>query len=80
MYARRLQIQERLTSQIAQTIEDALNPQGVGVIIEARHLCMAMRGVEKQNSAAVTSAMLGVFREKKETRDEFLSLVRGAKV
>ena len=79
MYARRLQIQERLTSQIAQTIEDALNPQGVGVIIEARHLCMAMRGVEKQNSAAVTSAMLGVFREKKETRNEFLSLIRGAK-
>jgi len=80
MFARRLQIQERLTSQIAQTIDEALNPQGVGVIIEARHLCMAMRGVEKQNSAAVTSAMLGVFREKKETRDEFLSLVRGAKV
>jgi GTP cyclohydrolase I len=79
MYARRLQIQERLTSQIAKTIEDALNPQGVGVIIEARHLCMAMRGVEKQNSVAVTSAMLGVFRERKETRDEFLSLVRGAK-
>jgi GTP cyclohydrolase IA len=79
MYARRLQIQERLTSQIAQTLEDALSPQGVGVIIEARHLCMAMRGVEKQNSAAVTSAMLGVFREKKETRDEFLSLIRGGK-
>jgi GTP cyclohydrolase IA len=80
MFARRLQIQERLTSEIAQTIEEALNPQGVGVIVEARHLCMAMRGVEKQNSAAVTSAMLGVFRDKKETRDEFLSLVRGAKV
>jgi GTP cyclohydrolase I len=79
MYARRLQIQERLTSQIARTIEDTLNPQGVGVIIEARHLCMVMRGVEKQNSAAVTSAMLGVFRENKETRDEFLSLIRGAK-
>jgi len=79
MYARRLQIQERLTSQIAKTIEDKLNPQGVGVIIEARHLCMVMRGVEKQNSAAVTSAMLGVFRENKQTRDEFLSLVRGAK-
>lgn len=79
MYARRLQIQERLTSQIAKTIEDKLSPQGVGVIIEARHLCMVMRGVEKQHSAAVTSAMLGIFRENKQTRDEFLSLVRGAK-
>jgi GTP cyclohydrolase IA len=79
MYARRLQIQERLTSQIAQTIEDKLKPQGVGVIIEARHLCMVMRGVEKQNSAAVTSHMLGVFRENKQTRDEFLSLIRGGK-
>ncbi len=79
MYARRLQIQERLTSQIAQTIMDKLNPQGVGVIIEARHLCMVMRGVEKQHSAAVTSAMLGVFRENKQTRDEFLSLVRDGK-
>src|SRR6202167_4791674 len=67
MYARRLQIQERLTSQIAQTISDQLNPQGVGVIIEAKHLCMVMRGVEKQRSTAVTSAMLGVFRERKET-------------
>jgi GTP cyclohydrolase I len=77
MYARRLQIQERLTSQIAQTINDKLKPQGVGVIIEARHLCMVMRGVEKQHSAAVTSAMLGAFRENKQTRDEFLSLVQG---
>jgi len=77
MYARRLQIQERLTSQIAETINDKLKPQGVGVIVEARHLCMVMRGVEKQHSAAVTSAMLGVFRENKQTRDEFLSLVRG---
>ena len=77
MYARRLQIQERLTSQIAQTIEDQLSPQGVGVIVEARHLCMVMRGVEKQNSMAVSSAMLGAFRESKQTRDEFLSLVRG---
>jgi GTP cyclohydrolase I len=76
MYARRLQIQERLTSQIAQTISEQLNPQGVGVIVEARHLCMVMRGVEKQRSEAVTSAMLGVFRENKQTRDEFLSLVR----
>jgi GTP cyclohydrolase I len=79
MYARRLQIQERLTHQIARTIEEQLNPQGVGVIIEARHLCMAMRGVEKQNSLAVTSAMLGAFRDNKETRDEFLSLVKGTK-
>jgi len=79
MYARRLQIQERLTSQIAQTIEDKLSPQGVGVIIEARHMCMVMRGVEKQNSAAVTSAMLGAFRENKQTRDEFLSLVRSGR-
>jgi len=81
MYARRLQIQERLTSQIAETINDKLKPQGVGVIMEARHLCMVMRGVEKQHSAAVTSAMLGAFRENKQTRDEFLSLVQshGAK-
>jgi GTP cyclohydrolase I len=79
MYARRLQIQERLTSQIAQAIEEKLNPQGVGVIIEARHLCMVMRGVEKQNSMAVSSAMLGAFRENKQTRDEFLALVRGGK-
>ena len=75
MYARRLQIQERLTNQIATTIQEQLKPQGVGVIIEARHLCMVMRGVEKQNSAAVTSAMLGAFRNNKQTRDEFLSLV-----
>jgi GTP cyclohydrolase IA len=79
MYARRLQIQERLTSQIAKTIEEKLSPQGVGVIIEARHLCMVMRGVEKQHSTAVSSAMLGIFRENKQTRDEFLSLVRGGK-
>jgi GTP cyclohydrolase IA len=79
MYARRLQIQERLTSQIAQALEEKLAPQGVGVIIEARHLCMVMRGVEKQNSMAVSSAMLGAFRESKQTRDEFLSLVRSGK-
>jgi GTP cyclohydrolase I len=79
VYARRLQIQERLTSQIAQAIEDKLQPQGVGVIVEARHLCMAMRGVEKQGSVAVTSAMLGKFREDKQTRDEFLSLVKSGK-
>jgi GTP cyclohydrolase I len=79
MYARRLQIQERLTSQIAKAIEEKLSPQGVGVIVEARHLCMVMRGVEKQNSVATTSAMLGAFRENKQTRDEFLSLIRDAK-
>jgi GTP cyclohydrolase I len=76
MFARRLQIQERLTSDIANAIQEHLRPQGVGVIIEARHLCMVMRGVEKQNSIASTSAMLGVFRDNKQTRDEFLSLVR----
>ncbi len=75
MYARRLQIQERMTSQIARALEDKIAPQGVGVIIEARHLCMQMRGVEKQHGQAVTSAMLGVFRENKQTRDEFLALV-----
>jgi len=74
-HARRLQIQERLTSDIAQTIQEAIEPKGVGVVIEARHLCMMMRGVEKQHSSAVTSAMLGVFRSSKETRDEFLSLI-----
>lgn len=75
MFARRLQLQERLTQQVAQTIEEAINPLGVGVICEARHFCMMMRGVEKQHSGAVTSAMLGAFRQRKETRDEFLSLV-----
>ncbi len=79
MYARRLQIQERLTIQIAKAIEKNISPEGVGVIIEARHLCMVMRGVEKQNSAAVTSAMLGIFRDNKQTRDEFLSLIRTKK-
>jgi GTP cyclohydrolase I len=74
-FARRLQIQERLTQQVAQTIQDAIEPQGVGVICEARHFCMMMRGVEKQHSGAVTSAMLGAFRERKDTRDEFLALV-----
>lgn len=76
MYARRLQIQERMTSQIAQAIEEKISPEGVGVIVEARHLCMQMRGVEKQHGQAVTSAMLGSFRHNKQTRDEFLSLVR----
>jgi GTP cyclohydrolase I len=79
MYARRLQIQERLTNQIAKAIQEKLSPEGVGVIIEARHLCMVMRGVEKQNSAAMTSAMLGAFREQKQTRDEFLALVNSPK-
>lgn len=75
MFARRLQLQERLTQQVAQTIESAIDPLGVGVVCEARHFCMMMRGVEKQHSGAVTSAMLGAFRDRKETRDEFLSLV-----
>jgi len=76
-FARRLQIQERLTQEIAGTIMQKIAPQGVGVVIEAQHLCMMMRGVEKQHSSAVTSAMLGSFRDSKQTRDEFLSLVRG---
>ena len=76
MYARRLQIQERMTSQIADAIAEKISPEGVGVIIEARHLCMQMRGVEKQHGQAVTSAMRGAFRHNKQTRDEFLSLVR----
>ncbi len=75
MYARRLQIQERLTSEVAKALEEQLSPQGVGVVIEARHLCMVMRGVEKQHSSAMTSAMLGCFRENKQTRDEFLALI-----
>jgi GTP cyclohydrolase I len=76
IFSRRLQIQERLTTQIAETIQKVIQPQGVGVVIEARHLCMMMRGVEKQHSAAVTSSMLGCFREEQETRQEFLSLIR----
>jgi GTP cyclohydrolase IA len=76
IFSRRLQIQERLTTQIAETIQNAIQPQGVGVVIEARHLCMMMRGVEKQHSAAVTSSMLGCFRENQETRNEFLALIR----
>jgi GTP cyclohydrolase IA len=80
MYARRLQIQERLTSQIADALQEQLSPQGVGVIVEARHLCMVMRGVEKQHSTATTSHMLGVFRDNKQTRDEFLALIRGGKL
>src|SRR5579862_679570 len=76
IFSRRLQIQERLTTQIAETIQKAIEPQGVGVVVEARHLCMMMRGVEKQHSEAVTSSMLGCFREEQETRTEFLSLIR----
>jgi GTP cyclohydrolase I len=76
IFSRRLQIQERLTTQIAETIQRAIDPQGVGVVIEARHLCMMMRGVEKQHSAAVTSSMLGCFRDNQETRTEFLALIR----
>ena len=75
IFSRRMQIQERLTTQIAESIQNAIEPQGVGVVVEARHLCMMMRGVEKQHSAAVTSAMLGVFRDEQETRTEFLSLI-----
>jgi len=76
MFARRLQIQERLTNQIASAIQQEIAPLGVGVVVEARHLCMVMRGVEKQNSQTVTSAMLGAFRENVQTREEFLSLIR----
>jgi GTP cyclohydrolase I len=76
MFARRLQIQENLTKQIADTVNDAINPAGVGVIIEAKHLCMMMRGVEKQNSSMTSSMMLGSFRDHDRTRSEFLRLVR----
>jgi len=79
VFARRLQVQERLTKQIADAIQDAIDPIGVGVVIEARHLCMMMRGVEKQHSATVTSSMLGAFRNEHETREEFLSLIRSGK-
>ena len=77
-FSRRLQVQERLTNEIASTIQDAIDPLGVAVVMEGTHLCMAMRGVEKQHSAAVTSAMLGTFRDDARTRSEFLTLVRGA--
>jgi GTP cyclohydrolase IA len=79
IFARRLQVQERLTVQIAETIQNAIEPQGVGVVIEARHLCVMMRGVEKQHSSAVTSHMLGSFRTSDKTREEFLSLIRNGK-
>ena len=76
VFARRLQVQERLTSQIAETIRDKIDPLGVAVVMEATHLCMAMRGVEKQRSFAVTSSMLGAFRDRDRTRMEFLDLIR----
>jgi GTP cyclohydrolase I len=76
MFARRLQVQERLTHQVAETLQSVLDARGVGVICEARHFCMMMRGVEKQHSGTVTSTMLGAFRDQKQTRDEFLSLIR----
>ena len=76
VFARRLQVQERLTQQVAEAIQNAIHPQGVGVVLEAQHLCMMMRGVEKQHSKTVTSAMLGAFKTQAQTRNEFLSLVR----
>jgi GTP cyclohydrolase I len=76
VFSRRLQVQERLTSQIAETIREKINPLGVAVVMEATHLCMSMRGVAKQNSVTITSAMLGVFREDARTRHEFLELIR----
>lgn len=80
VFARRLQVQERLTTQIAETIQDAINPLGVGVVVEARHLCMMMRGVEKQNSKTITSAVRGSFRDDARTRTEFLYLAHGREV
>ena len=79
VFARRLQVQERLTTEIAKAIQEALRPQGVTVIVEASHLCMMMRGVEKQQSSTITSAMLGVFKTQIQTRNEFLSLVQGTR-
>jgi GTP cyclohydrolase I len=80
VFARRLQVQERLTHQIAEVIQDKINPLGVAVVMEGTHLCMSMRGVEKQNSFAVTSAMLGAFRDNARTRHEFLELIRHRQV
>ena len=77
IFARRLQVQERLTNQIAETILEKVTPLGVGVVMESSHLCMSMRGIQKQNAAAVTSAMLGSFRSDARTRSEFLSLIKG---
>jgi GTP cyclohydrolase I len=79
MFSRRLQVQERLTTQIASTLNEALQPRGVAVVMEAIHLCMLMRGVEKQNSKAITSAMLGTFRERPETRAEFMELIKSSR-
>ena len=79
MYSRRLQVQERLTTQIASTLDEVLQPRGVAVVMEAIHLCMLMRGVEKQNSKAVTSAMLGAFRDRPETRAEFMGLINAGR-
>ena len=76
VFARRLQVQERLTTQVAHSLMTAIDPQGVGVVVEAEHLCMRMRGVEKQNSVVVTSCMLGTFRDRQETREEFMTLIR----
>jgi GTP cyclohydrolase IA len=80
MFARRLQVQERLTEQIATAVEDVLAPRGVGVVIEAAHLCMMMRGVEKQSSKTITSALRGIFRSDPRTREEFLALARGKSI
>ena len=77
VFARRLQVQERLTKQIAETMQRVLEPKGVAVVVEAEHLCMQMRGVQKQNSCVVTSAMLGAFRNRQETREEFMKLIKG---
>jgi GTP cyclohydrolase I len=79
MFSKRLQVQERLTTQIANALNDALQPRGVAVVIEAVHLCMLVRGVEKQNSKAVTSAMLGAFRDRPETRAEFMELIKSSR-
>jgi len=76
VFARRLQVQERLTTQVATSLMEAIDPQGVGVVVEAEHLCMRMRGIEKQNSVVVTSCMLGAFRNRQETREEFTTLIR----
>lgn len=76
IFARRLQVQERMTQQIAECVDEVLTPQGVAVVAEARHMCMCMRGVQKQNSSTTTSAMLGLFRENSQTRNEFLTLIR----
>ena len=80
VFSRRFQVQERLTQQIAETLQEKIKPQGVAVVMEAQHLCMMMRGVEKQNATAITSSMLGVFRTRRETRAEFLELIKRSRV